>query len=175
MATTALCLAVVGCVFGPDVNPVIQLDLPPFIEPTGVRPNPEQEPVVAFNLADEERARSFQANAIYDININDRLTHAFVIQIGDFSTISVPPANLPRFETVLSANQDQPLFSRYESQILTFDPCGFGEIAAGLATSGTIQLIVYDRIPENQRTDPSIEEYTVRWVWPVTFSGQCPI
>lgn len=175
LSVGALLLAV-SCVFGPEVHPIIDVDNPPYIDLAGLEPNPADEPVVAFDLSSAQRTRNFQARRVIDEAPDEDLTYAFVIRLGD-DAISIPPADQrrPSLDVVESASE-QTLFTVYETGQQPFDPCRYGVVLNGLVDSGTIQVIVYDRFPEELLINPDDEpEYQVRWLWTLEFSGQCPV
>lgn len=164
-----------ACVFGPDVEGLVKIDHPPFIDPNAIVPSPTDEALVSFNLSLAARTRPFQAQGVYDYDAGDVLTHAWVVRMGNGTPISWPPVNQPLLTMGISQNQNIAFATRYESASLPFDPCTYPDVRDGLADFGTIQLIVYDRIESVPRTDFTQEYYTAIWTWPLEFTGQCPI
>lgn len=163
-----------SCVFGPEVIEVVTVDHPPFIDPSAIMPSPMEESLVSFNLALSARERRFQAQAVYDFDVNETLTYAWVIRIGNGTPISLPAANQDRYVMRVSDTQNLPYALRFETNPLVLDPCRYPDVRDGLANFGTVQVIIYDRIESNPPPELGQENYTIPWTWPLEFTGQCP-
>lgn len=176
LTSVATLLLASGCIFAPDATGIVTVDHPPYIDPASVVPNPTDEPAVSFNLASTDRRRQFQLKGVYDWDPVDVLTHAFVIRIATGDPISIPAASDLRPRLRESETQNVDYARRYETSVLSFDPCSYRDVVDGVATHGTIQIIVYDQINTSPVPDPNEQsEYSVRWTWPLEFSGRCPV
>lgn len=169
----SLLLLVSGCVFGPEVDPIVEVDHPPFIDPNAIVPNPMEESLVSFNLALSERERRFQAQAVYDFDVDDTLTYAWVIRIGNGTPISLPVAD--RYTMRVSDVQNVLFATRHETNPLPFDPCRYADVREGRVNFGSIQVVIYDRIESIPAPGFTQENFTIYWTWPMEFTGQCPI
>lgn len=170
-----LFLSMGSCVLGPEVEGVVDVDHPPHIDPQGVVPNTTSEPSVTFNLAESDRTRQFQVLNVYDWNINDTLTYAFVLRIGTGDQISIPPATAPRPQMAVSSDQSEPYATRYESSQLGVDPCNYRDVLDGSARYGTLQIVIYDNNDSQPFSPDAPEQRTVQWTWLLEFYGQCPL
>ena len=175
VAGLLLTLLSTGCVFGPDIESVVTIDNPPFIDPNAVTPNPMDESLISFNLSLSSRTRRFQLQGVYDYDLDERLEAAWVIRMGNGPTISWPPVSQARFPMTHAQNQNILYATRFESNALDFDPCGYADVRDGLVDFGTIQIIIYDQINSDPATGFPQQHYTVPWTWPLEFTGQCPI
>lgn len=164
-----------ACVFGPETTGIVNVDRAPYIDPQGVVPNTTDEPSVSFNLAESDRTRQFQLLNVYDWDVNDSLTYAFVLRIGTGDQVSIPPATAPRPEMIPSSDQSEPYATRYESSQLSFDPCNYRDVVDESARYGTLQIVIYDTNDSTPMPPEAAEERTVRWTWLLEFHGQCPL
>lgn len=164
-----------SCVFGPETTGIVKVDRAPYIDPQGVVPNTTTEPSVTFNLAESDRTRQFQVLNVYDWDVNDMLTYAFVLRIGTGDQISIPPATAPRPEMVISSDQTEPYATRYESAQLSFDPCSYRDVIDGSARYGTLQIVIYDTNDSDPMPPNAAEQRSVHWTWLLEFHGQCPL
>lgn len=163
-----------SCVFGPETTGIVNVDRAPYIDPQGVVPNTTNEPSVTFNLAESDRTRQFQVLSVYDWDVNDTLTYAFVLRIGTGDQISIPPATAPRPEMVISQDQTEAYATRYESSQLSFDPCNYRDVVDGSARYGTLQIVIYDNNDSTPKPPGSSDQRSVYWTWLLEFHGQCP-
>lgn len=170
-----LILGMSACVFGPETEGIVDLDRPPYIDPQGVVPSTTTEPSVTFNLNESDRTRQFQVLTVYDWDMNDTLTYAFVLRVGTGDQISIPPATAPRPQMAISSDQNEPYATRYESSQLSFDPCTYRDVLDGSARYGTIQIVIYDTNDTTPFPEDADDQRSVYWTWLLEFHGQCPM
>ncbi len=165
-------LTLCGCIWSPKPEQAVQLDTPPFIDPDFVVPAIGTTQTV--NLQDTEgRQLTFSANRIFDWDRDDNIEYVWVFDFGNGTPITRPAGGQTNIALGTTAAADASRTS-FRTDPIDFDPCDFDAVLAGLTESATIELILLDEIPQEQRADEGERsEWQVSAQWTVRFEGQC--
>lgn len=164
-----LCLGTTGCIFGPDIDPIIILDTPPFIEEVQPLPPPDGSKLT-FNLITANTGRAFRASRVLDFDLPDSLgmSAQFTVFIGENPAIRDSVLAL-ELQTV----QDDETRLLYSTPSFSFVPCDYPDIASG-ARTGSILLEITDPILPEFQADAGRASWKVEYRWLLRFEGECP-